>query len=120
MRHHPTGTVPWQQRAKSRLSSATALSCTVLLCLLWPVLLSAQTAAPPGPALKLEKKGQYIELPPGVFGGTVEGTVEAWVKLNGIQKHYQRIITCDSGDREARHLALMTDRGTGSLWFLII
>ncbi len=84
----------------------------------------AATAQSPGPfagaskgVLQLAEKGSFVELPPGVFDGASEGTVEAWVKLNGLQSHYQRIITYD---KDYKNVSLMTGRGTNTLRFVIL
>src|SRR4029079_15317543 len=74
--------------------------------------------------LVLDEKGSFVELPPGIFKQQSEGTVEAWVRLRSLQRHYQRVITVDSAKAgemaQNPHFALMTDAGTGNLWFLIV
>src|SRR6185503_16713622 len=72
---------------------------------------------PASRVLALAEKGSFVELPPGLFEDQPEGTVEAWVKLNGIQNHYQRIITYDE---HYKNFSLMTDSGTNTVRFLII
>jgi len=97
----------------------------LLLLLASLCILPAQPDAPANRVLALMEKGSFVELPPGIFDGQTEGTVEAWVKLNGLQKHFQRLITCDKpggkgGNNHKQHFALMTDRGATTLRFLII
>jgi Concanavalin A-like lectin/glucanases superfamily len=64
----------------------------------------------------LVEKGRFVELPPDVFNGLTETTVEAWVEWNAFGNRYQRIFNYGEGGRD---LGLTTQTGTNTLWFVI-
>src|SRR5436190_9375056 len=99
--------------AEQRLAGAL----WILLCLLWPACLSAQSLTPPGPVLKLQEQGRYLELPPDVFNDFTESTIEAWVKFNTAGGRCHRLFSYGTNNRD---INILTETGKRNLWLVIV